>query len=130
MGNLENNAESISQESLKAFAKRARELRQERGLTLESLGNFLGYSRSAISSYECLARTPDIKVLKAYSDFFDVPVDYLIGKINMRKPLHAIACFSNLTDEDVDNWSKDVQEDISNFIEFRLQQEKHKKENK
>lgn len=130
MSNFRKETEAISQESLKIFAKRARELRQERGLTLEALGNFLGYSRSAISSYECSARMPDLKVLKAYSDFFDVPVDYLIGKINIRKPLQAIACFSNLTDDDIGNWSKDVQDDISNFIEFRLQQEKLKKENK
>ena len=92
MSNFRKETETISQESLKTFAKRARELRQERGLTLEALGNFLGYSRSAISSYECSARMPDLKVLKAYSDFFDVPVDYLIGKINIRKPLQAIAC--------------------------------------
>lgn len=37
---------------------------------------------------------------------------------------------SNLTDEDVGNWSEDVQEDVANFIKFRLLQEKNKKNKK
>lgn len=127
MKNAENDAIVFNTETLHTFAKRAKELRTEKNLSLEALGNYLGYSRSAISSYECAVRMPDLKVLSAYSEFFDVPLDYLIGKINTRKPLMAIACMSSLTDEDVGNWSEDVQEDVANFIKFRLQQEKIKK---
>ena len=130
MKNEETNAIVFDRETVLTFAKRAKELRTERKLSLEALGSYLGYSRSAISSYECASRIPDIKVLYAYSEFFNVPTDYLIGKINIRNPLSAIACMSKLTDEDVGNWSEDVQRDISRFIEFRLQEERQKKNKK
>ena len=124
MKDAEIDAIVFNTDTLHAFAKRAKELRTEKNLSLEALGKHLGYSRSAISSYECAVRIPDLKVLSAYSEFFDVPVDYLIGKVNTRMSLMAIACMSNLTNEDVGNWSEEVQQDIANFIKFRVQQEK------
>ena len=118
----------FDEKTRKIFAERIKLLRKEKKLSATKLGEYIGYSRSAISSYECCTRIPDIMVLYAYSEFFNVPTDYLIGKIDSRVPLHSIACLSKITDEDVGIFSKELQDDISNFIEFRLHQEKLKKD--
>mgnify|MGYP004644779823 CR=1 FL=1 len=123
MNNYENKI-SFDEETLKIFASRIRELRTERELTMEALGNILGYSRSSISMYELASRVPDIKVLSAYSEFFDVPIDYLVGKTNQRKPLYAVACFSDISANDMEELSDDAMEDIRNFIKFTMNKRK------
>lgn len=124
--NPENKVE-FNEETLKTFASRVRELRQERELSLESLGKYLGYSRSYISMLEFAKRVPDIKILTAYSDFFDVPLDYLTGKTDVRKPLYKVACFTNITDADFGNLSDEAQNDIRKFIEYVMAKEKGSK---
>lgn len=118
----------FDEKTRKIFAERIKLLRKEKKLSAEKLGKYLGYSQSSISSYECCSRKPDVDVLYAYAEFFNVPSDYLLGRIDSRIPLHSIACLSKITDEDVGIFSKELQDDISNFIEFRLHQEKLKKD--
>lgn len=61
------------------FAKRIKELREERGLGVRELAAKLGISHASISLYENCLRTPDIDVCKLFADFFGVTGDYLIG---------------------------------------------------
>jgi len=118
----------FEEKTRKIFAVRIKELRMEKKISATKLGECLGLSRSAISSYECCTRRPDMAVLYAYAEFFNVPTDYLLGRINTRVPLHSIACLSKITDEDVGFLSNEIQEDISSFIEYKLQQAKLKKD--
>jgi transcriptional regulator with XRE-family HTH domain len=61
------------------FAKRIKELRDEKDLGLNQLANKLGIGSSSLSQYENCKRTPDIDVCKMFADFFGVTCDYLIG---------------------------------------------------
>lgn len=61
------------------FAKRIKELREERGYGVRELAAKLGISHSAISLYENCQRTPDIETCKLFADFFNVSCDYLLG---------------------------------------------------
>lgn len=54
-------------------------LRRRQGLTQIELAEKLCYSDKAISKWERGESTPDITVLKAIADIFDVTVDYLIS---------------------------------------------------
>ena len=62
------------------FGKRLQELRKENNLSQSELSERIGCSVSAISKYELGKRTPDITFLDTVADFFNVPVDYLLGR--------------------------------------------------
>lgn len=62
------------------FAKRLIALREERRLTQKELAEKLGFSPSTISMYETGKREPDFETLEVIADYFNVSMDYLIGK--------------------------------------------------
>lgn len=62
------------------FADRLRDLRSQKGLSQIELGKKLGISNSAISMYERREREPDFETLDLIADFFNVDVNYLLGK--------------------------------------------------
>lgn len=54
-------------------------LREEKGLSQQKLASFFHLSQQSIYKYENGLAEPDIETLKAFADFFQVSVDYLIG---------------------------------------------------
>lgn len=56
------------------------ELRKKRKMTQEELAGVLGISRSALSLYETNKRQPDFETICRLADFFDVSIDYLLGR--------------------------------------------------
>ena len=70
----------------KNFADIFRELRKKKNLTQEELAEdfnkkyFYNYKKSAISMYENGKRVPEINALKDFADYFNVSLDYLLGK--------------------------------------------------
>ena len=67
-----------------AFRDRLKELREEKGLTQIQLSEDLGMSRGAVGNYEAGARTPRLEDLENIADYFNVEIDYLIGRTNKR----------------------------------------------
>ena len=63
-----------------SFAKRLKELRKSLGLTQAELAKFLSSSASTIGMYEQGRRTPPYEGLEEIADFFNVDMDYLMGK--------------------------------------------------
>ncbi len=59
---------------------RLRELRKERGISQLKLALDLSTNQNTISRYETGEREPGIVELIALADYFDVSVDYLIGR--------------------------------------------------
>lgn len=55
-------------------------LRQENKITQEELGKLIGVSKAAVSKYEKGLVKPSVSSLWDIADFFNVSVDYLIGK--------------------------------------------------
>ena len=64
------------------FAIRLKELRSSKKISQEELANMLGLAKSSISMYEKGKRKPSFEVLEALADFFNVDMDYLLGKTN------------------------------------------------
>ncbi len=58
--------------------KGLREIRKKRGLSQQKVAMDLNISREALSYYENGKRSPDVSMLIALSDYFNVSVDYLI----------------------------------------------------
>ena len=69
---------------MKKFAQRLKELREYYGMTQAEVAECLNFSSAAISNYECGAREPGIEELILLADFFQVPLDFLLGKIDYR----------------------------------------------
>ncbi len=59
--------------------------RRKKGLTQEELGKSLGVSGSTVSMIERGDRMPSVELLEAISDFFNIDMDYVIGKTHVRR---------------------------------------------
>ena len=55
-------------------------IRTMRGISQQMLANALGTTQQSINKYENHKIEPDINTLIALADYFDVTVDYLIGR--------------------------------------------------
>ena len=62
------------------FSARIKKLRKERGLTQEELGKVIGVSKYAVLLYEKGKNHPEAKGLAALADYFQVSIDYLMGR--------------------------------------------------
>lgn len=62
------------------FAKRLKELRKEKNLLQAELGKQFGVGRTTITSWEGGNSEPNFDMLIAIADFFEVPIDYLLGR--------------------------------------------------
>ena len=66
------------------FGKRLIELREELNLTRDDLANSLNITYAALAKYETNKRFPDKEILGNIADFFNVSVDYLLCRTNIR----------------------------------------------
>jgi len=62
------------------FKQILKQLRLKEGLTQNDLAKELGVLQAKISKYELGALEPNIKMLIKIADFFDVTLDYLVGR--------------------------------------------------
>lgn len=70
----------------KQFGDRLKELRIEKGLTQEELAKRFSTGKSSISNYEKNSRLPDAITIGKYAEFFNVSVDYILGRSDIRIP--------------------------------------------
>ncbi|MCI8309060.1 MAG: helix-turn-helix transcriptional regulator [Clostridia bacterium] len=59
-------------------------LREEKNMLQEDLAKILSVSQKTISNYEKGLRDMSTDTLSKLSEFFDVSIDYLLGKSNIR----------------------------------------------
>lgn len=79
------------------FSERLRSLRKMKGLSQQDLANQIGMvSKSSINMYERGEREPNFETLEAIADYFNVDLDYLLGKSDI----------SNKSD----NWTPELEE--------------------
>lgn len=62
------------------FGERLKQLRTEKGLTQKEIAQFLGIATNAYQNYEYDKREMNITVLRTLADYFDVSIDYLVGR--------------------------------------------------
>lgn len=65
------------------FSERFRELRNARGLSQQKLADNLNTSKSSVNMYERGDREPGLEMLETIADYFNVDMDYLLGKSNV-----------------------------------------------
>ncbi|MCG8501253.1 MAG: helix-turn-helix domain-containing protein [Firmicutes bacterium] len=95
------------------FGKRLRALREEKNMSQIELSKQLKITSQALSQYELGKRMPDTFMLEKLADFFDVTIDYLLYRVNIRNPyqdkresgfvskVHYNLDLAGLSDEDI-----------------------------
>ena len=116
------------------FNERLKELRKEKSITIEKLATDLGSAKSTISRYENGLREPKKDFLEMLSQYFDVSVDYLLGRtdernLNKEKPkldpsiktiaAHRVNPYEDISEEGINK--------INEYIEMVRIMEQNKK---
>lgn len=83
---------------MQTFGKRLKQLREEKGMTGQELGKILNVSKVAISNWENDNRFPDKETLIKIADFFNVSLDYLLCRTNIK---NAAVFEGKINDDDV-----------------------------
>ena len=96
---------------------RLKELRVSAGLSQQALADATSISKSSINMYERGDREPGLDTIEAFADFFNVDLDYLLGKSDTpRKTLITNSAQTITTDEqdllskyrELDKYGKDT----------------------
>lgn len=67
------------------FGEKIRKLREEKGMTQQSMADMLYVTRQAVSRWECGARYPDLLTAKKIAHILEVTVDELISGEELKK---------------------------------------------
>jgi transcriptional regulator with XRE-family HTH domain len=70
-----------------SFGERLRESRESKGLNQPELAKILSVAKQTISNWENDNRFPDKDMLIKLADFFNVTIDYLIGRTDIKTAL-------------------------------------------
>lgn len=113
--------------------KSLKQLRKDKKISQEQLGHRLGFGKNTISQYETGIREPNIDTLIKLAEYFDVTVDYLIGRENevkeknsflesipeSRKQLiNEILSLSDAESRDIENYIKGYKAAKQSIINF------------
>lgn len=68
------------------FGERLKLLREQKDLSQEALGKIFHLTQSIIAHYEAGRKQPSQQTLRKFADFFNVSVDYLLGRTDDPRP--------------------------------------------
>lgn len=85
-----------------SFGDRLKELRKKSNLTQQELASKFYLNKSSISRYENGTQLPEHELLEKIADYFDVSIDYLLGRTNFIKPSELQTTISNKETEQGD----------------------------
>lgn len=112
-----------------SFGTILKKLRQDNNLTQDELAKKIETSRSNIANYENDKNMPSVDILEKLAKLFNVTIDYLLGKSDIRNPEKAdldklqiglsAKDYSNITDEQI--------KQIEDFAKFVLKNNKKDK---
>lgn len=64
------------------FGEKLKTLRENKNLTQKKLANSLNIGQTTIANYEKNIRFPNLEILISIADFFEVSIDFLVGRQN------------------------------------------------
>lgn len=101
------------------FNKVLKSLRLSKKLTQDELAKILKISRSTVGMYEKGDREPDYETLESIADYFNVSIDYLLGRenttIRLINPINTVAAH-----KDGENFTPEELQKIEEYKELLL----------
>ncbi|MGI6562439.1 MAG: helix-turn-helix domain-containing protein [Clostridia bacterium] len=104
------------------IGERLKLLREEKGLKQLDIAQMLGVSRTTYTQYETGKSEPDLTTVAKLADYFNVSLDYLLGRVSIREPIETIAAH-----HEGEDWTEEELEEIERFKEF-VKMKRQKKE--
>ncbi len=68
------------------FFQRLKDLRDDKDMSQEEIGQLLGIKQTVYSRYERGSQPLPIKHLMVLADFYETSTDYILGRTNVVKP--------------------------------------------
>lgn len=68
------------------FHERLKSLREDKDLTQLEVAEALNITRTALANYENAIREPNLSLLVKMADYYNVTLDYLLCRTNLRIP--------------------------------------------
>lgn len=69
-------------------------LRQEMGISQQTLADAIGVSQPSINKYENHNIEPDIEILSRIADFFNTSIDFIVGRTDIRRRIEPTEAFT------------------------------------
>lgn len=98
------------------FSKVFKTLRKEKNVTQKEIATYLNVSDRLVGYYENGQRMPPPDILEKIADYFNVTVDYLLGRTNIKNS-SMIPSKNEMADE-IESLSPESQEDLKKYIEL------------
>ncbi|WP_409370291.1 helix-turn-helix domain-containing protein [Lysinibacillus sp. 38-6] len=92
---------------------RLKYLRKSNNKTQQDIADILGITRPAYTAYEQGKRNPDYEILEKIADYYNVSIDYLLGRTDNQGALHTQA---GISDNEYNNLSAYQKEVIDFFL--------------
>lgn len=99
----------------KLFPQRLKELRAEKGITLEELAKKIGTTKTTLSRYENGERSPKLQLVGLLANYFQVDMSWLSGQSDQRNSLNILPIYTQLT--------PDRQQKVYDFTKNELEEQ-------
>lgn len=100
------------------FSNRLKNLRREKGLTGQELGEIFNVTKTAISYWENSKTFPDELTLKKMAEFFDVSLDYLLGRTDKRNLEEKSDSQENRMLKEFEGLSEESKKELEKYIKL------------
>ncbi|WP_300347603.1 helix-turn-helix transcriptional regulator [Clostridium sp.] len=106
------------------LGNRIKSLREERNLKQIDLASYLNIGRSTLSQYESNKRVPSDEIKNKLADYFNVSLDYLMGKSDIKESVDQLLKYKSTTialhnSNGIDDELPDeAKKEIEDFIEY------------
>lgn len=103
---------------------RIKSLRTSNDITQKDLAEYLNVGRSTLSQYESGQRIPNDEIKNKIADYFNVSLDYLMGKSDIKESAEELLKDPRTTialhnDNGIDDeLPEEAKKEIENFIEY------------
>ena len=84
------------------IGKRIKDMRLERGLSQQELGDLLGVTKVSVCGYENGTRTPSLEMFNILADVFNTTTDYLLGREIVIKSEDKTEYLGNISKDDLE----------------------------
>lgn len=106
----------------KLFPQRLKELRTEKGITLEELAKKIGTTKTTLSRYENGERSPKLQLVGLLANYFQVDMSWLSGQSDQRNSFNILPIYTQL--------SPPRQQKVYDFAESQLKDQKQETKQK
>ena len=72
---------------MSTFGERLKKARIKKGLTQKNVATSTGLVRATLANWEIGRAEPDLESIKILADFYNVPIDYLLGRTDNMEEL-------------------------------------------